>query len=174
MRQVVLRRDWNIQLVLDVFYDADNFHPRLPRYGLLTHEQDRTGVTFAFQARPWASTLLTFDLLYSRLKGTRQEDFLEAISFSRNAGQGGKPQTSVLSTAYDSNGALLHGTYNGVDIRSEQRFDEMETKFQQPSLTLEHDFSSTLKLFGSNRVVSERFNGIDQNITCSIQRHVGS
>jgi iron complex outermembrane receptor protein len=145
--------------------DPNNYHPRLPRYGLLTHEQDRTGVTFAFQARPMAGTLLTFDLLYSRLKGTRQEDFLEAISFSRSAAQGGKPQTSVVSTAYDSNGALLHGTYNGVDIRAEQRFDELETKFQQPSLTLEHDISSSLKLFAKVGQAKSEFRNPVQTTT---------
>ena len=142
-----------------------NFHPRLPRYGVLTHEQDRTGVTAAFQFRPMAGTLLIFDLLYSRLKGTRQEDFLEAISFSRTAAQGGKPQTSVLATAYGPNGELLHGTYNGVDIRSEQRFDELETKFQQPSLTFEHDLSATLKLLGKVGQAKSEFRNPVQTTT---------
>jgi iron complex outermembrane receptor protein len=145
--------------------DPNNFHPRLPRYGVLTHEQDRTGVTFAFQARPMAGTLLSFDLLYSHLKGTRQEDFLEAISFSRTAAQGGKPQTSVLSTGYDSNGALLYGTYNGVDIRSEQRFDELDTKFTQPTLSLEHDLSDTLKLFAKIGQAKSEFRNPVQTTT---------
>ena len=35
-------------------------------------------------------------MLYAKLEATRQEDFLQAISFSRTAGQGGKGQTSVL------------------------------------------------------------------------------
>jgi iron complex outermembrane receptor protein len=145
--------------------DANNFHPRLPRYGLLTHEQERTGVTFSLQARPVAGTVVTFDLLYSRIQGTRQEDFLEAISFSRTAAQGGKPQTSVLATGYDSNGALLHGTYNGVDIRSEQRFDELDTKFQQPSLSLEHEISPTLKLFAKMGQAKSEFRNPTQTTT---------
>ena len=127
--------------------NVNNYHPRLPRYGVLTHEQERTGITFAFQARPVNGTLLSFDLLYSHLKGTRQEDFLEAISFSRTATQGGKPQTSVLETQYDSQGRLLYGRYNGVDIRSEQRFDQLDTKFTQPTLTLEQDLRDNLKLY---------------------------
>ena len=73
--------------------NVNNFHPRLPRYGRLTHDQDRTGFTGAFQIRPQPETLVTVDMMYSKLKATRQEDFLEAISFSRTAGQGGKPQT---------------------------------------------------------------------------------
>jgi TonB-dependent receptor len=125
--------------------DPNNFHPRLPRYGRLTHDQDRLGVTGAFQIKPWQGTLLTLDMLYSKLKATRQEDFLEAISFSRSAAQGGKPQTSVVETAYGSNGALLYGVYNGVDIRAESRFDKLETTFTQPTLTLEHEITETLK-----------------------------
>lgn len=125
---------------------ASNFHPRLPRYGRLTHDQDRLGLTGSAQWRPNDATLVTLDVLYSKLKATRQEDFLEAISFSRSASQGGKPQTSVVSTAYDANGALLYGTYNGVDIRAESRFDKLSTEFTQPSLTLEHEFSDTLRM----------------------------
>lgn len=120
---------------------ANNFMPRLPRYGRLTHDQDRLGLTASVQWKPAPGTRLTLDMLYAKLEATRQEDFLQAISFSRTASQGGKPQTSVVSTAYDGNGALLHGTYNGVDIRSESRFDELSTVFTQPTLTLEHEFN---------------------------------
>ncbi|MBI3368721.1 MAG: TonB-dependent receptor, partial [Burkholderiales bacterium] len=126
--------------------DPGNFHPRLPRYGRLTHDQDRLGLTSSIQVKPREGTLLTLDLLYSKLDATRQEDFLEAISFSRSAAQGGKPQTSVVSAAYDSNGALLNGVYNGVDIRAESRFDKLTTTFTQPTLTVEHEISDTLRL----------------------------
>ncbi|RZJ27458.1 MAG: TonB-dependent receptor, partial [Brevundimonas sp.] len=68
------------------------FIPRLPRYGRLTHEQERLGVTGAFQWRPAETTLFSLDVLYSSLNATRQEDFLEALSFSRNAAAGGQTQ----------------------------------------------------------------------------------
>ncbi len=129
----------------DLARNAANFHPRLPRYGRLTHDQDRLGLTASAQWKPSNDTLVSFDLLYSKLEATRQEDFLQAISFSRNAGQGGKPQTSVLETAYADNGALLFGRYNGVDIRAESRFDQLSTTFTQPSLTVEHQFSDSLR-----------------------------
>ncbi len=125
---------------------ANNFHPRLPRYGRLTHDQDRVGMTGAVQWRPGSDTLLTLDLMYAKLNATRQEDFLEAISFSRSATQGGKPQTSVTSTAYAPNGALLYGTYNGVDVRSESRYDELSTTFTQPTLTWDQNLSDTVKM----------------------------
>ncbi|HXF80622.1 MAG TPA: TonB-dependent receptor [Usitatibacter sp.] len=130
--------------------DPKNFHPRLPRYGRLTHDQDRTGFAGSLQVRPGPATTVTADFLYSKLNATRHEDWLEALSFSRTAGQGGKPQTSVVSTAYGPNGALLYGTYNGVDIRAESRFDELHTTFTQPTLYVEHEFSEWLK--GTARV----------------------
>jgi TonB-dependent receptor len=126
--------------------NPNNFHPRLPRYGRLTHDQDRLGLTGAIQFRPRDGTLLTLDMMYAKLEATRQEDFLQAISFSRTAAQGGKPQTSVVSTAYAPNGALLYGTYNGVDIRAESRFDKLSTEFSQPTLTLEQDIGESIKL----------------------------
>ncbi|MFX1677691.1 TonB-dependent receptor [Mitsuaria sp. CC2] len=125
---------------------ADNFHPRLPRYGRLSHDQDRLGLTGSIQFRPTDRTLLTFDMLYSKLDATRSEDFLEAISFSRTASQGGKPQTSVVEAQYAPNGALQYGVFNGVDIRAESRYDELTTTFKQPSLTLEQDLTDHLKL----------------------------
>jgi len=123
---------------------ANNFHPRLPRYGRLTHDQDRLGMTASVQFAPSDATLITLEALYADLKATRQEDFLQAISFSRNAGQGGKPQTSVLETQYDASGDLLYGRYNGVDIRSESRFDKLRTKFFQPTLTLRQELGDAL------------------------------
>jgi iron complex outermembrane receptor protein len=126
--------------------NAANFHPRLPRYGRLTHEQERTGITGSFQWRPSTRTLVTVDMLYSKLDATRQEDFLEAISFSRTAAQGGKPQTSVVETQYAPNGALLYGVYNGVDIRAESRFDKLTTTFTQPTITWEQELTDTLKM----------------------------
>lgn len=125
---------------------ATNFHPRLPRYGRLTHDQDRIGLTGSIQVRPAESMLITFDMLYSKLDATRQEDFLEAISFSRALSAGGKQQTSVLEAQYAPSGQLLYGKFNGVDIRSESRFDKLTTEFTQPTVTIEQDITDTIKL----------------------------
>ena len=126
--------------------NANNFHPRLPRYGRLTHDQDRVGLTGAVQWRPMQGSLVTFDMLYAKLDATRQEDFLEAISFSRSASQGGKPQTSVVEAQYAPNGNLLYGKFNGVDMRAESRFDKLSTTFTQPTLTLDQRLTDTLQL----------------------------
>jgi iron complex outermembrane receptor protein len=145
--------------------DPNNFHPRLPRYGRLTHEQDRTGITGSFQWKPTNTSLLTVDMLYSKLDATRQEDFLEAISFSRTAAQGGKPQTSVVSTIYDSNGALLYGVYNGVDIRAESRFDKLTTTYTQPVVTWEQELTDALKLTVKGGRAKSKFDNPVQTTT---------
>jgi iron complex outermembrane recepter protein len=145
--------------------DPNNFHPRLPRYGRLTHDQDRIGLTGSVQFQPTHQTLISFDMLWARLKATRQEDFLEAISFSRTAAQGGKPQTSVLDTQYASNGALLYGLYNGVDIRAESRFDELSTLFTQPTLTLEQYFGENVKLTAKLGKATSKFDNPVQTTT---------
>jgi len=150
--------------------NAANFHPRLPRYGRLTHDQDRLGITTSVQWKPvqWKprpGSLLTADLLYAKLDATRQEDFLEAISFSRTAGQGGKPQTSVLETQYAANGALLYGRYNGVDVRAESRFDELHTEFSQPTLSWDQTLSETLKISARVGRATSRFRNPVQSTT---------
>lgn len=142
-----------------------NFHPRLPRYGRLTHDQDRLGLTAAIQLKPAEGTLLSLDVLYSKLEATRQEDFLQAISFSRSATQGGKPQTSVLEAIYAPNGALQYGRYNGVDIRAESRFDELSTTFTQPSLTLQQDITDTVRLFARVGRAESKFRNPVQTTT---------
>ncbi|MBB5747377.1 TonB-dependent receptor [Brevundimonas variabilis] len=120
------------------------FIPRLPRYGRLTHSQERLGVTGSFQYRPVETTTFSLDVLYSKLDATRQEDFLESLSFSRNAAAGGQTQINVRDAAVENN-ALVYGIFDNVDIRSEQRFDELSTEFTQVSFTAEHDFSDRLR-----------------------------
>jgi len=123
---------------------ANVFIPRLPRYGRLTHEQERLGVTGSFQWRPADTTQFSVDVLYSKLDATRQEDFLQALSFSRNAAAGGQTQVIVRDAAVD-NGMLVYGLFDNVDLRSESRFDVLSTEFIQVSFTAEHEFTDRLR-----------------------------
>lgn len=144
---------------------ATNFHPRLPRYGRLTHDQERLGLTGSIQLRLSDTTLLTADMLYSKLDATRQEDFLEAISFSRALTAGGKSQTSVLAAEFNPAGQMVYGKFNGVDIRSESRFDVLSTEFTQPTLTIEQDIGDTVKLTVRGGRAKSRFNNPIQTTT---------
>ncbi|MBP7336647.1 TonB-dependent receptor [Niveispirillum sp.] len=124
------------------------WHPRIPRYGRLDYDQERLGSTAALQFQPFETTRITLDGLYANLKGTRQEQYLEAISFSRNTGAGGMGGTTVTQATYDDLGNLIKGTFNGVDIRTEQRRDRLETEFLQYSVGLDQEFTDTIRFKG--------------------------
>ncbi|MFN3536540.1 MAG: TonB-dependent receptor, partial [Brevundimonas sp.] len=125
---------------------ANLFHPRIPRYGRLVHEQERTGATLSLQARPGnGATTFTYDALYSHLNATRQENFLEAWSLSRNASQGGKPEVVIVDAIADG-AELVYLELDNMDMRTEQRFDRPSTEFIQHTFTLEHEFSDDFRM----------------------------
>ncbi|WP_296279349.1 TonB-dependent receptor [Pseudoxanthomonas sp.] len=126
---------------------ANTYHPRFPRYTLMEHDQKRTGVTASLQFKPTDRTQFAFDALYSKIDAVRDEKYIEAISFSRGASQGGKPQTIVREGAIE-NGALVYGLFDDVDIRSESRHDEWNTVFTQLGLEGEHEFTDNFKISG--------------------------
>ncbi len=152
---------------------AGVFIPRLPRYGRLTHHQERLGVTGAFQFKPSEATTLSLDVLYSKLDATRQEDFLEALSFSRNAAAGGQTQIAVRAAEVQNN-ALVYGVFDNVDVRSESRFDELSTEFTQVNFTAEHDFSDTFRAkFYIGRAESNFENPVQTTVTLDRQNIQG-
>ena len=124
---------------------ATTFIPRIPRYQAYAYTKDRLGMTGSYQWQIADSTLLTVDGLYADYNGSRSESDLEAISFSRTGA--GKPATIVKSGYIDPvTGNLLYGQFDNVDMRVEQRNDELETQFSQLSAKLDHQFTENLKL----------------------------
>jgi iron complex outermembrane recepter protein len=153
---------------------ANVYVPRLPRYGRLVHDQSRTGATVSMQLAPRDGTKITLDGLYSKLKATRQENFLEALSFSRNAAAGGQTQIGVRDAAVSAGGDLVYGVFDNVDIRSEQRFDELSTDFQQLTLNVDHEFNDKIRghlLMG--RSVSNFKNPVQTTVTFDRQNSQG-
>jgi TonB-dependent receptor len=158
---------------------ASVFHPRIPRYGVMEHEQERLGVTASFQFDPTDRTSLGLDVMYADLDATRTENFLNGLSFSRGAcaagtagaacraaGAGGKPDTVVLESVVDDRGNLVYGRFNNVDVRSEARYDELETKFTQFNFYADHELTDDFKLhFEGGRAKSEFENPIQTTIT---------
>ncbi|WP_036101766.1 TonB-dependent receptor [Lysobacter capsici] len=140
------------------------FHPRIPRYGVMEHDQQRLGVTSALQFKVSDKTELGLDLLYAKFDATRTENFLNGISFSRTGT--GKPQTVVLDGEVDEHGNLVYGRFNNVDVRSEARYDELTTKFTQANFYGEHKFSDDFALSGQiGRAKSEFDNPIQTTVT---------
>mgnify|MGYP002654423534 CR=1 FL=1 len=143
---------------------ATAFFPRIPRYGVLTSDQDRLGITGALQFAPSERTTISLDLLYSRFAGTRREEFLEVISFSRNTADGIR-ETSIVSLDVDpATRNLLRGTFNGVDVRIENRLDDLETEFKQATVELDHQFSDRFKVRVLGGISESDFN-ISQQTT---------
>ena len=132
---------------------ATTYWPRIPRYGRLTHDQERLGVTGALQFRPTDSTEVSFDYLFSNFTANRQEDFLENFGFSRTTAAGGIGNIDVVSASVGADGSLVNGTFNDVWIRSESRRDELTTIFQQYVLSGSHDFTDNFRvraMYGSS------------------------
>lgn len=126
-------------------FDAVNaaFRPRLPRYDIYGHTQQRLGSTLTLQFRPTNSTDITLDVLYADHDATRSETFLEAPVFSAS-GANGIGDVDVLDYAIQGN-SVVYGVFDDVDIRSEFREDQLSSQLQQVSLLLEHEFSDRMR-----------------------------
>lgn len=124
-----------------------NYHPRIPRYGRLTNEQERLGLTGSIQFRPTPSTTVSIDGLYSKLEATREENFLEVFFRSQEG------VIDVTSFTLDSKKNIIDsGVFNispnanGTHpIRSEGRYDELTTEFTQLTLKVEQDFTERFR-----------------------------
>lgn len=133
------------------------FHPRIPRYNVYLHDQERVGITGSLQFKPNDATELSFDALYARFDANRYQDNINAVSFSRT-NAAGKQNTIVRDGEIDANGNLVYGLFDNVDIRSEGRYDEQTTEFKQWGAELRHRFSDSLSmhaLLGSVRSTYE-------------------
>jgi TonB-dependent receptor len=122
------------------------FIPRIPRYDIYQHDQDRLGLTGSLQWAPTDRTTISLDALYAKFKAERNEIFLEAPGLSGN--NGGSTAFSLVDSVVDSNGTMVYGVFNDVDIRSEARHDELETDFTHITLEGTHELNDRLRLKG--------------------------
>lgn len=145
-------------------------HPRIPRYGRISYDRERLGVTGSIQFDVSDRTRLTLDSLYAKLDQTRNEEFLEIISPAREAGVQGFRAMDLVTGRVDNNNTLIAATFNDVDARTEQRIDVLSTEFTQNALTLTHEFSDTLRfrgLIGSSEAIGSN----PQQTTVSFDRY---
>ena len=118
------------------------FHPRLPSYVQYDHNTERLGITGALQWRPDEKSTVTLDILYSDVKSTRDEAQLQAIGLSRSGA--GKPQTIIRSGVVDGRN-IVAATMDAVDVRTQSAHDELETKFQQYTLTADRNWTDRFR-----------------------------
>ncbi|WP_293856867.1 TonB-dependent receptor [Steroidobacter sp.] len=123
------------------------FRPRIPRYDIYEHDQERLGVTGSLQWQVTDRTLLSLDGMFAKFDAERREIFLEAPVFSAN-GAAAINNVKVRQAQIDSSGSLVYGVFDDVDIRSEARFDKLKTDFTHLTLEGTHSFSDTLRVRG--------------------------
>jgi iron complex outermembrane recepter protein len=146
------------------------FRPRFPRYDVISTHSKRLGLTAAVQWQPDDHTLFTVDALYADFAQVRNENYLEANSFSsgNNANATyvsggttyhvtslGTRSINILSyslsgaTGTDSNlntsQTVGKVTATGVGLRAEHRLDHLDTRFMQITVDGKHDFADNLK-----------------------------
>ena len=124
------------------------YHPRIPRYGRLTHTQERLGITGALQFRPSDSTEILVEGMWSEFDAERDEEFLEVFFRSQEGRIDVSNHTIDPSrNIVDSGTFTIDPVGNGTHpVRSEHRYDELNTEFSQFTLNLTHDFSDRLRL----------------------------
>lgn len=143
------------------------YHPRIPRYGRLTHEQERLGLTGSLQFRPTDVTTVSLDILHSDFDGSREESYLETFMRSQEnrfqvVDYSINPNNNTIEYGVFNVSPLPNGTH---PIRSENRFDELQTTFTQYTLNVDHDFTDRLRgNLVAGRVVSEFDNPVQTTI----------
>lgn len=124
------------------------FLPRIPRYLNSDQKQERIGGSLTLQFQPDDQTDISVDFLYSRFEVTRRDNYIAAISFARSASNNGQPMTSVREIEFDENGSLVHGVFDGVDVRSEGLVDNFVSTFKQANVNFRRDLNDSLTIDG--------------------------
>ncbi|NIJ19087.1 TonB-dependent receptor [Sphingomonas naasensis] len=122
--------------------------PRLPRPVKSTQDQERIAGTLTLQWKPTDDTDISIDGLYSRFKVNRLDQMFDGRSFGRAISNNGQPLTSVREIEVDDNGSLIHGLFDGVDLRSEMQDERFTSTYRQVNLNLDHRFSDSFRVFG--------------------------
>ncbi|MBT0669369.1 TonB-dependent receptor [Novosphingobium profundi] len=124
------------------------FFPRIPRYTDSQQNQERIGGTLSLQYQPDDDTDISLDLMYSKFNVTRDDNYIEAISFGRSASNQGYPMMSLRDVTLDENGSVQYALLDGVDVRSESLHSEFSSTFKQANLNFSHQFNDRLRVSG--------------------------
>jgi iron complex outermembrane recepter protein len=114
------------------------FHPRIPRYGLISHDRERLGLTGSVQWEPSESTRIAIDGLYATFSEDRNELWGEVLF------RGNERTIDVVDYEIDANNNLISGTFNNAWVRTENFLRQTETNFYQVSGRLEQDLTDRL------------------------------
>ena len=115
------------------------FHPRIPRYGEVSHDRERLGLTGSVQFAPTDATKISIDGLYSRFKEDREEQWGEVLLRSNER------SIDVVDPVYDSNGNMVSATLNDAWVRTEHYLRKSQTEFYQVGATWDQDLSDSFR-----------------------------
>jgi iron complex outermembrane receptor protein len=115
------------------------FHPRIPRYGIITHDRERLGLTGSVEWQPDDKTHFEIDGLFSRYHEQREEKWAEILLRSN------EKNMTLVDPTYDSAGNMVSGTLNNAYNRNEHYLQIQNSTFYQLSATLSHQLTDTLK-----------------------------
>jgi iron complex outermembrane recepter protein len=121
------------------------YHPRIPRYDTWRNQIDRLGLTGAVQWKPHDDTEVVIEGLYSKTDTIRDENYIEALSFSRT-GATGKLQSIIRNGAVNAENELVYGVFDDVDMRIESRHDELSTTFYQVNGVVKQALSDSFRM----------------------------
>lgn len=122
------------------------FFPRIPRFVNSEQDQERIAGTLSFQYKPDDDTDISLDLLYSRFEVERRDNYIAGLSFARSISNNGQPMVSVRDVEFDSNGSLIYGLFDGVDVRSEGLVDQFVSTFKQANLNFRRRLNDSLEI----------------------------
>lgn len=118
---------------------ALSFHPRIPRYGEITHDRERLGLTGSIQWSPSDATKVSIDALYSNFKADRREKWGEVLLRSNER------SINVVNPVYDSNNNMIAATLNDAWVRTEHFLKQSETEFYQIGATWDQDVTDNFR-----------------------------
>lgn len=115
------------------------FHPRIPRYGEVTHYRERLGLTGSIQWSPTEATKVSIDGLYSNFKADRREKWGEVLLRSNER------SIDVVNPVYDDNGNMISATLNDAWVRTEHFLKQTETEFYQIGGSWDQDVTESFR-----------------------------
>jgi TonB-dependent receptor len=115
------------------------FHPRIPRYGEVSHSRERLGLTGSVQWSPTEATKVSIDGLYSRFKADRREKWGEVLLRSNER------SIDVVDYEIDGDNNLISATLDDAWVRTEHFLKKTDTKFYQIGGSWDQDLGENFR-----------------------------
>ncbi|QDX26447.1 TonB-dependent receptor [Sphingomonas suaedae] len=118
---------------------ATAFHPRIPRYGEISHYRERLGLTGSVQWSPSDATKVSIDGLYSKFSADRREKWGEVLLRSNER------SIDVVDPVYDGDGNMISATLNDAWVRTEHYLKQTQTEFYQIGGSWDQDIGDNFR-----------------------------